>query len=162
MSKIKSKNRFEEICDYIILKYGNTIHNIIDAAGGRGNLTIMLNNLGYNTTLVDIKHLRREVECIEKEYIHTMAKDKDLVVSIFPDSALKEVLKSIKYADVLVLPCCNYLNDKKLTYEELYNEICDLLDKTNTKYEKYKFTFNGPKRLSLLIKKNDRFNITKL
>lgn len=107
--------RFIETSKFIQRNYHSNL-NILDVAGGSGELSKILSSLGYHTTIIDPKLTISKMDC-RKYKIQTIKKlfdmsfdisEYDVIVGLHPDEATEIIIKrctSFKKPFV-VIPCC--------------------------------------------------------
>lgn len=109
------RRRFEEAAKFIQRNYKRGL-NILDVAGGSGELSKLLSTLGYHMTIVDPKLTIAKNDCL-KHSITTIRKlftmnfdisEYDLVVGLHPDEATEIIIKLCAsfQKPFVVVPCC--------------------------------------------------------
>lgn len=145
--------RFEVVADFVINRYSQTdVNYVADVAGGKGLLTRILSKKGnFICELIEprqnvIKGIRHRVE----EFQADMADYYDLLVGLHPDEALMELAKAALIRPVILIPCCNFWDDKVRSQMELIEAIEEFYQKNSIHFERVKMDFKGPKNIAII------------
>lgn len=145
--------RFQVIADFIAHNYTGRVNRIADVAGGQGMLSrILKKKYNFDCEVIDprgwcLVGVQNRLE----EYRADIADYYDLIVALHPDEALKEVVLSALVRPVIVIPCCNFWdNKKKLDGEEVLDEIEKFYLKNKVEFERVVFDFEGPRNIGLV------------
>ena len=139
---VHDKRRFRAFAEFIRTTYPQ-IGKVADVAGGHGNLSFFLRELGYDATIIDSReiHLPRWMKRIlRKESVKQgrlveipravgNVEDLDLqafdlLVGLHPDEATEYILRTaIKYdKDFAIVPCCVFPIDRVKRSKEKWFE----------------------------------------
>ncbi len=146
--------RFDVVADFVIEKFGGKVKYIADVAGGKGILTRILSKKGnFICELIDprstcIKGIKHRLE----KFNVNMAEYYDLLIGLHPDEALPELVKSALIRPVVLIPCCNFLDDQKRGYNELLETIEEFYFNNSVIYERFTLDFKGPKNIAIVSK----------
>lgn len=144
--------RFDVVADFVIEKFGGTVKYIADVAGGKGILTRILSKRGnFVCELIDprptsIKGIKHRFETFNAD----MAEYYDLLIGLHPDEALPELMKSALIRPVVLIPCCNFLDNQKRGYRELLEVIEDFYCNNSVGYKRFVLDFKGPKNIAIV------------
>jgi hypothetical protein len=144
--------RFVVVAEYINRLYGNSIDYIADVAGGQGLLSrILCKKYNYHSEVIDprVKSLKGVPHRIE-EFHSSMASYYDLIVGLHPDEALRPVAESASIRPVVLIPCCNFWSDEKLSQEELLEAIESHYRSLQVSFDRVMFGFSGPKNIGIV------------
>ncbi len=145
--------RFEAVAALVATKFKGKAKYVADVAGGQGMLARFLNKkYNFDTEVIDPRgHTLLGVKNRQEEYSKDMASYYDLIVGIHPDEALKEVVYSALIRPVVVIPCCNFWStNETLGRDALLSKIEEYYINNNVKFERFTFSFQGPKNIGLI------------
>lgn len=123
---VNDKRRFRAFADFIHKTYPH-VHTVADVAGGHGNVSYYLHELGYDATVIydrDTHLPRRMHRALRKQSVkqgrlieiprvvskvqHVDLRPFDLIVGLHPDEATEHAVRAaIKHdKDFAIVPCC--------------------------------------------------------
>lgn len=118
--------RFEEITKFVQRNYKSRL-NILDVAGGCGELSILLSRIGNTTTIVDPciwlskkDKLQYNIKTIKSKFNMSFdISEYDLVIGLHPDGATEYIIKQCVQCDksFVVVPCCIIPQFTKMKYD---------------------------------------------
>lgn len=144
--------RFEVVAAFIYERYGSGIHYVADVAGGQGMLCrILRKKYSYDCEVVDprggtlkgVPHRAVELDPSLAEYY-------DLVVGLHPDEATRPVAQAALVRPAVLIPCCNFWSDEKLSQDELIGAIELYYRRHGVTFERIEFDFRGPKNIGIV------------
>lgn len=144
--------RFEVLAEYINARYGNSITDIADVAGGQGMLARILNKkYNYHCEVVDPRGWSLTgVYCRQENFAPDLAPFYDLIVGLHPDQATRAVAEAALLRPAILIPCCNFWSKEKLGRDELIDAIAGYYEQHGVHYERVTFQFTGPKNIGLV------------
>jgi hypothetical protein len=112
--------RFQILAEFIRRNYPGK-ERVLDVAGGQGNLSIELVKRGYECEIIDprksipsreekeiCRRIGRSIPRIRRLYEVGHSIGFDLIVGLHPDGATREICRTTKIKDIVLVPCCNY------------------------------------------------------
>lgn len=149
-----SIDRFENLAEYINIKYGRTIKYIADVAGGQGMLTrILRKQYHYESEVIDPRgYTLIGVPNRPLEFTASMASYYDLIVGLHPDEATKAIAEASLIKPTIIIPCCNFWSQEKLGRDALIESIENYLHINDVNFERLEFEFKGPRNIGLVTK----------
>ena len=135
------RRRFEILSDFIARNFNPC--SVADVAGGTGMLSYHLTTKGFDCTVIDprksdlpkdyrTKARRQGIQIKRRrtEFLHSMAKEFDLVVGLHPDQATENICIAGLKKKCVIVPCCYYWSGKKLTDSpnDMADKICKFFD----------------------------------
>lgn len=144
--------RFEVVADFIIERFSGKAQYIADVAGGKGMLTRILSKKGnFTCELIDPRPVvLKGIDHRKEEFSANMADFYDLLIGLHPDHALRELAKSALIKPVVMIPCCNFWDERKLGTEELLSAIEDFYRQNSIAFERIALDFKGPKNIAIV------------
>lgn len=146
-------NRFAAAADFVAERFPNA-RTAVDAAGGQGMLARLLTKRhNIQCDVIDPRGwVLRGVSSRREAYQASMAEYYDVVVGLHPDEALREVVASARVRPTVVVPCCNFwTRERKLSRDELLDEIALAHESNLGRAERVTFGFRGPKNEGLVL-----------
>ena len=143
--------RFEVLADYISNRYGNAIRYVADVAGGRGMLARQLAKRNYEPSVVDPRGwVLKGVSARPEVFSPGMADYYDLIVGLHPDAATRAVAEAALVRPAIIVPCCNFWSEGKLSRDELLAAIERYYGENGVVFERVTFDFRGPKNIGIV------------
>lgn len=145
-------DRFEIVADYIADRYWKDIKYIADVAGGQGMLCRILNKkYNYVCEVIDPRGwVLKGVENREEEFDPELATYYDLIVGLHPDQALRAIAQAALVRPAVVIPCCNFWAEEKLSRDGLVEAVEQYYREHRVRFERVVFPFKGPKNIGIV------------
>jgi len=145
-------NRFEVVADFIIRRFSGKAQYVADVAGGKGMLTRILSKKGnFACELIDPRPIAlKGINHRREDFSADMAGFYDLLVGLHPDEATRELAKSALIRPVVMIPCCNFWDEKKFGTEELLSSIESFYRQNSVRFERVALDFKGPKNVAIV------------
>lgn len=125
-------NRFQVMANFIKRNFRPC--RIADVAGGEGQLTKILNSMGFNSIVIDPRKIKNNVPHIRSCYKNNMDDDFDLIIGLHPDEATETICHSSK--PFIIVPCCDHWQGiEKHGASNLYITIERFFHKHKIKYQ---------------------------
>lgn len=145
--------RFEAVAN-LVSKYFDIkdIKYVADVAGGQGMLSrILRKQYNFECDVIDpreygIKGVNRRIQ----EYTPDMAEYYDLIIGLHPDQALKPVVYSSLVRPTIVVPCCNYWSNEKISAKEMRYDIEKWYHNNGVSYIEKELDIDTPHKFALI------------
>jgi hypothetical protein len=142
--------RFRVVAEYVEKNFPD-VKYIADVAGGKGYLSRILSKKNYDCELIEpreniVKGVKHRRECFRAD----MADYYDLLIGLHPDDATPELAKAALIRPVILIPCCNFWDNKRRGLKDLLEAIKDFYGRNSIYYQEYRFDFKGPMNIGLV------------
>jgi hypothetical protein len=144
------ERRFCVVAEYVEKNFPD-VKYIADVAGGKGYLSRILSRKNYDCELIELREkVVKGVKHRKEHFRADMADYYDLLIGLHPDGATRELAKAASIRPVILIPCCNFWDDKKRGLKDLLEAIKDFYRQNSIYYHEHKFDFKGPMNVALV------------
>ncbi|MFQ6039375.1 MAG: hypothetical protein ACE5PV_00860 [Candidatus Poribacteria bacterium] len=142
--------RFSVVAEYVEIHFPE-VKYIADVAGGKGYLSRLLSKKNYDCELIEPREkVVKGVKHRKEQFRADMADYYDLLIGLHPDDATRELAKAALIRPVILIPCCNFWDDKRRGLKDLLEAIKDFYRQNSIYYQEHKFDFKGPMNIGLV------------
>lgn len=144
------EKRFSAVAEYVEKNFPD-VKYIADVAGGKGYLSRILSKKNYDCELIEPREkVVKGVKHRKEQFRVDMADYYDLLIGLHPDDATRELAQAASIRPVILIPCCNFWDDKRRGLKDLLEAIKDFYRQNSICYHEHKFDFKGPMNIGLV------------